>query len=67
MKCVLRLIRSDLAVPGKAPPDNRVSRQACHSYNRHFLHNPLNRPRPLSHPKLPNPKNLHYRHSRTRL
>jgi hypothetical protein len=29
LKCVLRLIRSDLAASGVVPPDNRVGYQAC--------------------------------------
>ena len=40
MKCVLRLIRSDLAAPGVVPPDDRDGYQAGHPYNRHFRHKP---------------------------
>lgn len=40
MKCVLRLIRSDLAATGMVPPDDRGGYQAVRQYNRHIRHNP---------------------------
>ena len=53
MKCVLRLIRSDLAAPGVVPPDDRVGYQAVHPYNRQIRHNPLRPLMRLALPRLP--------------
>ena len=66
MKCVLRLIRSDLAAPGVVPPDNRVGYQALRQYNRHIRHNHLNPHTQPALPRHPNQKNLHKRHIWTR-
>ena len=40
LKCVLRLIRSDLAAPGVVPPDDRGGYKTVRQYNRHIRHNP---------------------------